>query len=80
MNSELQAVIEYMERERGIDKETMLGALETALLSASKKSAGPARELRVEIDRDSYDIRAWAQLEVVERVRDSAEQVSVFLQ
>lgn len=77
MNSELQAVVEYMERERGIDKETMISALETALLSASKKGAGPTREIRVEIDRDTYDIRAWAQLEVVERVRNVSEQVSL---
>lgn len=77
MNSELQAIVEYMERERGIDRETMLEALETALLSASKKSTGPARDLRVEIDRKTYNIRAWAHLEVVERARDPQEEISL---
>ena len=68
MNSELQAVVEYMERERGIDRETMLSSLEGALLSASKKSAGPSQEMRVEIDRETYEILAWAEMEVVERI------------
>ncbi len=77
MNSELQAVVEYMERERGIDRETMLASLETALLSASKKSTGPSRELRVEIDRTTYNIRAWAQVEVVEKPRDPHEEISL---
>jgi transcription termination/antitermination protein NusA len=77
MNSELQAIVEYMERERGIDPETMLQALETALLSASKKSTGPARDLRVEIDRKTYRIRAWAHLAVVERAQDPQEEISL---
>ena len=77
MNSELQAMVEYMERERGIDKETMLSALEGALLSASKKSTGPIQELRVEIDRNNYEIRAWAKVEVVELPRNRAEQIDL---
>lgn len=77
MNSELQAVVEYMERERGIDRETMLQSLETALLSASKRGTGPARDLRVEIDRKTYEIRAWAHVEVVQRARDLQEEISL---
>ena len=76
MNSELQAVVEYMERERGIDRETMLSSLEGALLSASKKSAGPSHEMRVEIDRETYEIRAWAQMEVVDRITSQQGQIT----
>jgi N utilization substance protein A len=76
MNSELQAVLEYMERERGIQRETMIQAVEAALLSASKKSVGPARELRIEIDRNSLDIKAFANLEVVENARNKHEQIA----
>ena len=52
MTSELLAVIEYFEKEKGIDRATMVEALESALLSASKRSVGPARELRIQIDPD----------------------------
>ena len=38
MNNELVAVFDYLERERGIDRETLIKAVEAALLSAAKKA------------------------------------------
>ncbi len=52
MVSELKALFEYYEKEKGIDRSKMVDALQSALLAASKKSIGPARELRIEIDPD----------------------------
>ena len=48
MVSELQALFEYYQKEKGIDRAKMVEALESALLAASKKSIGPARELRID--------------------------------
>ena len=50
MNDELIALLEYWEKEKGISKETMMDAIKQGLLSAAKRSVGPARELRVEVD------------------------------
>ena len=77
MNNELLAVMDYMERERGIDRETLLKAVEEALLSSSEKSVGPARDIRIEIDRKTGDIRALAKVEVVENVVLPHDQISV---
>jgi len=77
MNTELQAVLDYMERERGIDRETVIVAIEEALVGASKKSIGPARELRIEIDRKTLDIRALATVMVVGVVRNSHDEISL---
>ena len=77
MNNELLAVMDYMERERGIGRETLLKAVEDALLSSSKKSVGPARDIRIEIDRKTGDIRALAKVEVVENVVLPHDQISV---
>ena len=77
MNSEFQAVLEYMERERGIDRETVLTAVESALVSASRKSAGATRDMRIVIDRKTYDIRAFADLDVVEQPRDPNTEISL---
>jgi N utilization substance protein A len=77
MNNELLSVLEYMERERGIDRETLLVAVENALLSASKKSVGPARDLRIEIDRTTCDMRALAKATVVNRVTSPHDQVTL---
>ena len=75
MNAELQAVLDYMERERGIDRETLIKAVEGALLSASKKSVSPAKDLRIEIDRKNCDIRAFARVQIVERVIAPHDQI-----
>ncbi len=77
MNNELLAVLEHMERERGIDRETLIRAVESALLSASKKSVSPAKDLRIEIDRKTCAIRAYARVQVVERVQAPHDEVTL---
>ncbi len=77
MNGELIAVLEYLQREKGIDKEVLLQAVEQALLQASKKSVGPARELRIEIDRKTGQIRALAKLLVVEQVVNKHDEIAL---
>ncbi len=77
MNSELLAVLEHMERERGIDRETLIKAVESALLSASKKSVSPAKDLRIEIDRKTCVIRAFARVQVVERVVAPHDEITL---
>ena len=64
-----------MERERGIEREVLLRAVESALLSASKKSVSPAKDLRIEIDRKTCDIRAFARVQVVERVMAPHDEI-----
>lgn len=75
MNNELLAVLDYMERERGINRETLIKAVEGALQTAAKKGVSPAKELRIEIDRKTCDIRAWARQQVVERVRAQHDEI-----
>ena len=65
MSNELLTILEYIEQERGIRRDVLVKAIETALLSASKKSINPASELSVRLDPDTGDIQAWAKLEVV---------------
>lgn len=77
MISELKALFEYYEKEKGIDRTKMVEALQSALLAASKRSIGPARELRIEIDPDKGSIKAWARLLVADQVENPFEQLSV---
>jgi len=77
MISELKALFEYYEKEKGIDRTKMVEALQSALLAASKRSIGPARELRIEIDPDKGTIRAFAKLLVAETVSNPFEEMSL---
>jgi N utilization substance protein A len=75
MNSDLLAVLDYMEREKGIKREVLLEALSGALLTAAKRSVGPARDLRVTIDPKTGEISALASLIVVEHVRSIHDEI-----
>jgi N utilization substance protein A len=78
MNADFLAVLEFWEREKGISRDVLVGAVQAALLSAAKKAVGPARELRVEIDQKNGDIKAFAKLIVSDRVISQHDQISVF--
>lgn len=78
MNADFLAVLEFWEREKGISRDVLVGAVQEALLSAAKKAVGPARELRVDIDPKNGDIKAFAKLIVSEKVISKHDQISVF--
>ncbi len=78
MNADFLAVLEFWEREKGINRDVLTAAVHEALLSAAKKAVGPARELRVVIDQKNGDIRAFAKLIVSDRVISKHDQISVF--
>ncbi|MBV9492328.1 MAG: transcription termination/antitermination protein NusA [Verrucomicrobia bacterium] len=75
MNSDLLAVLDYMEREKGIKREVLLEALSRALLTAAKKSVGPARDLRITINPRSGEITALANLIVVDEVKSVHDEI-----
>ncbi len=75
--NDLLAVIENMEKERGISRDSLIQMVEAALLSASRKSVGPANDLRIEVDRKTLNIKAFAKMEVVENVTSRNTQISV---
>ena len=77
MTSEIQVLFEYYEKEKGIPRDTMVEALSTALLSAARKSVGPARELRVDVNPDKGDIVAVAKLIASENVKSPYEEISM---
>ena len=58
---ELLAILDYIERERGIKKEVLIQAVETAMVSAVKKAIGAktSENIRVSIDKSDGKIRAF---------------------
>ena len=77
MNAEFLASMEYWEREKGLDREILISAVEDALLSAAKRALGPARELRCQIDRKNGDIHAYATLIVVEKIINKHDEIDI---
>lgn len=75
MNSELIAMLDYLERERGIKREVLVEAISSALLAASKKSfTAGTRELRIDINPKNGEISAFAKLIAVETVTNPHDE------
>ncbi len=78
MNGELIRALEQLEEERGISKAVLLEAVESALVSAYKKNfGGTGQNVRVEVDPKTGEIRVFSVKTVVERVHDSATELSL---
>src|ERR1700747_585138 len=77
MNAEFIAMLDYLERERGIKRDILLEAVSNALLSASKKSVTASRDLRIDINPKNGEIRALANLVVVDRVTNSQDEIDL---
>jgi N utilization substance protein A len=77
MSQDFVAVLEYMEKEKGIDRKQMIQAIEAALVTAARKSFGPAKDLRVQIDPKNGNIKCFAKLKVVEKVTNPVEETTL---
>ena len=59
MSREIVEAIRGLEQEKGIDADTLMAALEDALLSAYKKTPEAAKYARVDLDRNTADFRVF---------------------
>src|SRR5213595_1085784 len=60
MSREIIEFIQELERDRGIEGDTLIEALEDALLAAYKKTPGASRHAVVELDREEGDFRVFS--------------------
>ena len=77
-SAELQALLDYYEKEKGIGRDALNEAIKEALEAAAKKAIGASRDLRVETDPKSGQLRAYAKLVVVDRVTNPQDEISRF--
>lgn len=77
MNKEFINAIDDLVREKGISKDVLIEAIESALVSAYKKNYGTAQNVRVNIDREEGDVDVLMRRDVVEEVEDEFTQISI---
>lgn len=78
MNAEFIAMIEYLEKEKGIKRDVLIEAVQSALLSAAKKSVEAGRNLEVVMDPKTGEIKARAQLIAVEKVNNRHDEIALY--
>ena len=62
MSSEILTVLEYMEKEKGIERADMISAIVNAIKTAAQKGVNSGQELKIEIDPKNgkiYDCEMW---------------------
>ncbi|MEG0392390.1 MAG: transcription termination factor NusA [Anaerovoracaceae bacterium] len=79
MNKEFIEAIDQLEKEKGISKELLFDAIESALMSAYKKNYGAEGNVEVKIDREKGDIVVITKMDVVDmdEIEDESYQITL---
>lgn len=77
MNQEFIEALGALEKERGISKEILIGAIEAALISAYKRNYGTSANVRAEIDSKTGEIAIYASKTVVDAVENPINEISL---
>jgi len=77
MSSEILSVLEYMEKEKGIDRADMISAIVNAIKTAAQKGVNSGQELKIEIDPRNGQLKAWAILKVVDSVSNPKTEIHI---
>ncbi len=77
MSNEILSVLEYMEKEKGITREDMIGAITNAIKGAAQRGVNAGQDLRIEINPKTGILKAWAMLDVVDSVSDPKTEIHI---
>jgi len=76
MITELKRVIDQVSREKGLEKDVLIKALEEAVKAAAKKKLGPSYDLEVNFNDELGEVEVFEFKEVVETVSDEHLEIS----
>ncbi|MDZ7640496.1 MAG: transcription termination factor NusA [Desulfurivibrio sp.] len=76
MISELKRIIDQICRDKGIDRELLVEAIEEAVMSAAKKRYGMRRELEARFNEELGEVELYQFRTVVDEVEDEQTQIS----
>lgn len=77
MNHEIVESFAQMVREKGIDKDILVGIVEDIFGMMVRKKYGPTAKFEVVVNMDKGDIEIYLEREVVEEVADPVTQISL---
>lgn len=77
MNSDFIEALNDIEKEKGIDKEILIEAIEAALISGYKRNFNSAQNVRVDVNRATGAVKVFARKTVVEEVLDPRLEISL---
>jgi len=75
--SEIKRVVDQVSRDKGIEKQILVKAIEEALKAAAKKKYGNKIEIEIQYSEETGEIEVFQFKEVVDVVTDGITQISV---
>ncbi|MDR3263447.1 MAG: transcription termination factor NusA [Clostridiales bacterium] len=75
VNKDFFQALDILEKERRINKETLIEAIEAGLVSAYKKEYGESRGIAVRLNPDKSTIKVYAYREVVDEITEKDKQI-----
>ena len=77
MNAEFIEALNAIEKERGISKDILIDAFESALIAAYKRNYGAVGNVRATVDRDTGEVQIFASKTVTETVENPYAEISL---
>lgn len=77
LTADIKQVIEQVSRDKGIDRELLIKALEEALKSAARKKYGSKIDIETQYNEETGEIEVFQFQEVVEEVTEPDLQISI---
>lgn len=77
MNKDFIQALDSVEKEKGVDKEELISAIEAAITSAYKKNYGSSQNVKININREDGEIKVYSLKEVVDEVTDNLLEISL---
>ncbi len=77
MNADFIEALNAIEKERGISKDILIDAFESALIAAYKRNYGTTGNVRAVVDRDTGEVQIFASKTVVEQVENIHSEISL---
>lgn len=75
MNKDLIAIFDYMEKEKGIQRTTIISAIESALKIAAKKTLRDDANISVNINPRTGDIEVFCEKEIVDFCNNPSKEI-----
>jgi N utilization substance protein A len=77
MNNPLLQTIEALAKEKGIEPDVIISAIEDAVLTASRKYYKTTENLRTKFNQETGQVELYAVKQIVEQVNDPATEISL---
>ncbi|MFP6617031.1 MAG: transcription termination factor NusA [Candidatus Hydrogenedentota bacterium] len=77
MDKNLRVILQQLEAEKNVNRETLIEAIRSAIESAARKTMGDVAEVMVDVDPEKLEFKVFEVREVVDEITDHTSQITL---